>query len=69
MVFSHYSKLKSHYFHIKLLRRALSYLYNKETKSSFEIEHIKPNALRTEKFITSLELAEKEDFCEKERLL
>ncbi len=45
----------------ELLRRALSYLYNKETKSSFEIEHIKP--------IASLELAEKEDFCEKERLI
>lgn len=53
----------------ELLRRALSYLYNKETKSSFEIEHIKPKASRTEKFITSLELAEKEDFCEKERLI
>ncbi len=53
----------------ELLRRALSYLYNKETKSSFEIEHIKPNALRTEKFITSLALAEKEDFCEKDRLI
>ncbi|MCF8090237.1 MAG: Fic family protein, partial [Desulfotignum sp.] len=46
-----------------------SYLYNKETKSSFEIEHIKPNASRTEKFISSLGLAEKEDFCEKKRLL
>jgi Fic family protein len=53
----------------ELLRRALSYLYNKETKSSFEIEHIKPNVSRTEKFITSLELAEKEDFCIKERLI
>ena len=53
----------------ELLRRALSYLYNKETKSSFEIEHIKPNTSRTEKFITSLELAKKEDFCEKERLI
>ena len=53
----------------ELLRRALSYLYNKETKSSFEIEHVKPNATRTEKFIASLELAEKEDFCEKERLI
>lgn len=53
----------------ELLRRALSYLYNKETKSSFEIEHIKPNASRTEKFITSLELAEKEDFSKKKRLI
>ncbi|MGB4407870.1 MAG: Fic family protein [Sphaerochaeta sp.] len=53
----------------ELLRRALSYLYNKETKSSFEIERIKPNASRTEKFIASLELAEKEDFCDKDRLI
>ena len=53
----------------ELLRRALSYLYNKETKSSFKIENIKPNSSRTEKFITSLELAEKEDFCEKKRLI
>ena len=52
-----------------LLRRALSYLYKKETKSSFEIEHIKPDASRTENFITLLELAEKEDFCEKKRLI
>ena len=49
----------------ELLRRALSYLYNKETKSSFEIEHIKPNASRTERFIGLLETAEHKDFCEK----
>ncbi|MBF0432273.1 MAG: Fic family protein, partial [Fibrobacteria bacterium] len=53
----------------KLLRRALSFLYNKETKSSFEIEQIKPNTSHTEKFIASLELAAKEDFCEKRRLV
>jgi hypothetical protein len=53
----------------ELLRRALCYLYNKETKSSFEIEQINPNTSRTEKFITSLELAEKEDFCKKESLI
>ncbi|MBN1553289.1 MAG: Fic family protein [Phycisphaerae bacterium] len=53
----------------ELLRRALSYLYTKETKSSFEIEHIRPNASRTERFIAQLELAQKEDFCTKERLL
>jgi len=53
----------------KLLRRALSYLYSKETKSSFKIEHIKLNPSRTEKFIASLELAETEDFCEKEKLI
>ena len=53
----------------ELIRRALNYLYNKETKSSFEIEHIKPSASRTEKFIASLELAKKEDFCEKKKLI
>jgi len=53
----------------QLLRRALAYLYNKETKSSFEIEHSTSNASRTEKFIAFLQLAEKEDFCEKARLI
>ena len=53
----------------KLLRRALSYLYRKETKSSFEIEHIQPNASRTEKFIDLLKQAEQQDFCEKELLI
>lgn len=53
----------------ELLRRALSYLYNKETKSSFEIEHIKPSASRIEKFIGLLEMAEHKDFCEKPLLI
>lgn len=53
----------------ELLHRALNYLYNKETRSSFEIEHLKPNASRTERFIAALELAEKEDFCEKTQLI
>lgn len=53
----------------ELLRRALSYLYTKETKSSFEIEHIKPSASRTDRFIALLELAEKQDFCDKARLI
>lgn len=53
----------------ELLRRALSYLYNKETKSSFEIEHIKPSASRTERFIGLLEMAENKDFCEKHLLI
>ncbi len=52
----------------ELLKRALSYLYTKETKSSFEIEHIKPNSTRTERFVALLQLAEKEDFCEKATL-
>ena len=42
--------------------------YTKETKSSFEIEHIKPNSTRTERFVALLQLAEKEDFCEKSKL-
>ena len=53
----------------ELLKRALSYLYTRETKSSFEIEHIKPNATRTERFIALLQLAEKDDFCEKSHLI
>lgn len=53
----------------EILRRALSYLYKKETKSSFEIEHIKPSASRTEKFIGLLEMAEQKDFCEKPLLI
>ncbi len=53
----------------ELLRRALSYLYNKETKSSFEIEQINPSASRAEKFIGLLEMAEHKDFCEKPLLI
>ncbi len=53
----------------ELIRRALSYLYTKETKSSFEIEHITPDANRTERFVALLQLAEKDDFGEKSRLL
>ena len=52
-----------------LLKRALSYLYTKETKSSFEIEHITPNSSRTERFVALLQLAENEDFCEKKHLI
>jgi len=53
----------------QLLKRAMSYLYTKETKSSFEIEHITPTSTRTERFTALLQLAESEDFCEKARLL
>jgi len=52
-----------------LLRRALSYLFTKETKSSFEIESIKPDANRTERFISLLRAALKEDLCTKPRLI
>jgi hypothetical protein len=53
----------------ELLKRASSYLYSKETKSSFEIEHITPNSTRTERFVALLQLAEREDFCEKKKLI
>jgi Fic family protein len=51
------------------LKRALGYLYSKETKSSFEIEHITPNTTRTERFVMLLQMAEREDFCEKTKLI
>jgi hypothetical protein len=53
----------------ELLKRALSYLYSKETKSSFEIEHITSNSTRTERFVALLQLAEREDFCQKTKLI
>ena len=53
----------------ELLKRALGYLYTKETKSSFEIEHIKPSSTRTERFVVLLQLAEQEDFCDKKQLI
>ncbi len=53
----------------EIIKRALGYLYAKETKSSFEIEHITPNPTRVERFVSLLELAEQEDFCEKGRLI
>lgn len=53
----------------EVLRRALGYLYTKETKSSFEIEHITPTTTRTERFVALLQVAEQEDFCERDRLI
>jgi hypothetical protein len=53
----------------ELLKRALGYLYVKETKSSFEIEHIKPTSTRTERFVALLQMAEQEDFCNKAQLI
>lgn len=52
-----------------LLKRALSYLYTKETKSSFEIEHLQPSTSRLERFMALLREAENEDFCNKEKLI
>ncbi|MDP8249234.1 MAG: Fic family protein [Candidatus Tritonobacter lacicola] len=53
----------------ELLKRALVYLYTKETKSSFEIEHIKPTSTRTERFVALLQMAEQENFCRKTLLI
>lgn len=52
-----------------LLKRAVGYLYTKETKSSFAIEHITPNAGRTERFASLLQLAERDDFVSREALV
>ena len=52
-----------------LLKRALGYLYARETKSSFEIEHITPSSTRTERFVALLRLAQREDFCSKPQLI
>ncbi len=53
----------------ELLKRALGYLYTKETRSSFEIEHIKPTSTRADRFITLLQSAGKEDFCLKNKFI
>lgn len=53
----------------ELHKRALNYLYSKETKSSFEIEHIKPDTSRTERFITLLQAALTEDLCDRSLLV
>lgn len=53
----------------ELLRRALSYLYTKETKSSFAIEQNNPSPTRTERFNSLLRVAEQEDFCRKQLLI
>lgn len=53
----------------EILKRALSYLYSKETKSSFEIEHVRLGASRTERFVALLVLAENKDFFNKNDLI
>lgn len=53
----------------ELLNRALSFLYMKETQSSFDIEHEKLSAKRMERFYALLHLDGNEDFCQERRLL
>lgn len=52
-----------------VLQRALSYLYTKETKSSFEIERATPNQRRAARFVELLKLADKRVFFNKQSLL
>lgn len=53
----------------EILKRALNFLYKKETKSSFEIEHVTLDNARTERFVNRLVLAEKQDFFDKASLI
>jgi len=53
----------------EILQRALGYLYTKETKSSFEIERVKPSTSRIEKFVSLLKEAHQDDFCTKEKFI
>ena len=52
-----------------LLRRAVGFLYQKETKSSFAIESERPSASRLEKFVAALARAGREDFLSKPALV
>lgn len=52
-----------------LLKRALGYLYEKETKSSFEIEREAIDSTRTERFVALLKTAEQQDFCQRDALI
>lgn len=53
----------------EIWRRASSYLYTKETKSSFEIEREKPSENRLQRFISLLNTAKTEDFAKKDGLV
>lgn len=56
-------------FSAELLRRALSFLYLSETKSSFAIENIELSSSRAERFASLLSLAKKDDYCAKDKLI
>ena len=53
----------------EVLERALSYLYTKETRSSFAIEREEPTADRTERFVALLGRATRENWCRKPQLV
>jgi len=52
----------------EVLRRAVSYLYTKETKSSFEIERATPNQKRAARFVELLRIADDREFFNKPSL-
>ena len=52
-----------------ILRRAISYLFTKETKSSFEIERTTPDQKRAARFVELLKSAEETDFFTKDSLI
>lgn len=49
--------------------RAMSYLYFRETKSSYQIERETPNPSKTARFVNLLSSADEKDFCNKESLI
>lgn len=53
----------------EMLNRALSYLYTKETKASFDIEHEMPGVRRSARFASLLRQADKQDYFTKEALI
>lgn len=53
----------------ELLHRAMNYLYTKETKSSFEIEHVSPTSDRTTRFVAQLKEAQQKDYLDKQTLI
>ena len=52
-----------------VLRRAMHYLYTKETRSSFEIEHEQPTSDSVERFVSLLHAAEHDDYVDKGKLI
>ena len=53
----------------EVLHRAVSYLYTKETKSSFEIERAAPDQKRAARFVELLRLAHDREFFNKASLI
>ncbi len=51
------------------VERAVRFLYTKETRSSFAIERINPSASRSERFVSVLEQAGREEFLKKRKLI